>query len=167
MILGDQEPRQAEDMSRLSEGEHLVVRSWRRIAAGQTDCPLLFRDFEHACGEDAAEVLATFCTFLRALACAGRRRLRVGHPGCASLTPDERQLLTVIAAAQAGDQARFEANLRWLARAELRAALAIAVSALGTALAVHGYFLPQPEAALPAAPTNPTSGAIRARLQIY
>ena len=168
MILNDLEAHAAEDMSGLTEGEQLVVRSWRRVAAERIDGPLLAREFERACGEDAAEVFATFCTFLRALACASRRHLRIGHPGCSTLTLDERQLLTVIAAAQAGDETRLEANLRWLARAELRVALAIAVSALGTALAAHGYCLPLPVpvARSIATPSDPIPAMIRARIPI-
>jgi hypothetical protein len=56
------------------------------------------------CGEDAGEVLATFYTFLQALAYAGRRRLQVGYPGYAALTLDERQMLVLIAAAQRNDR---------------------------------------------------------------
>jgi hypothetical protein len=169
MILGEQKPGQAADMSGLTEGEHLLVRSWRRIAAERTDCPSVSRAFEHTCGEDAAEVLATFCTFLRALAYAGRRLLRVGHPGCASLTRDERQLLTIIAAAQSGDDALFTAHLCWLARVELRPALTIATGALGTALAMHGYLLPLPEAAPAqlAIHADPTPQLVSARFKVY
>ena len=115
-------------------GEHLLVWTWRRIAVGRGACPLVIQEFSHACGEDAGEVFATFCTFLRALAYAGRRRIRVGRPGSPVLTSDERQLLALLAAAQAGHAAHVEAHLRWLAHSHLRDALAIAAHALGTAL---------------------------------
>jgi len=81
------------DVCGLSCGEHLLVWSWRNIAAGRGGCPLIAREFSRVCGEDAGEVLATFYTFLQALAYAGRRRLQVGYPGYAALTLDERQML--------------------------------------------------------------------------
>jgi hypothetical protein len=134
----------AAERSGFGHGEHLLVWTWRRIGVGRSNCPLILREFSHACGEDAAEVLATFCTFLQALAYASRRRLQIGHPGCLALTGDERQLLTLVAAAQVDHSAHFEAHLRWLARAELRPALAIAVRALATALTAHDLPLPLP-----------------------
>lgn len=105
------------DTAGISLAEHLLVWSWRKIATGRADCPLIAWEFKRFCGEDAAEVLATLCAFLRALAYAGRRRLQIGYPGCAVLTADERQCLLLIAAAQTGDEVRFDAHLRWLARA--------------------------------------------------
>jgi hypothetical protein len=90
----------------------------------------------------------TFCTLLAALAYASRRPLSAGHPGCAWLTGDERQLLTLIAAAQAEDQDLFEANLRWLARADLRASLAMTANAFANALRAHGQILPVMKATL-------------------
>jgi hypothetical protein len=120
----------------------MLVWTWRRLAAGRSDCPVIAWEFSRRCGDDAAEVLATFCTFLTALAYVGRRRLQVGYPGYPGLTGDERQCLILIAAAQANDTARFEAYLRWLACSEFRPALAIAARALGTALKLHNLCLP-------------------------
>ena len=128
-------------MTALSDGEHLLVWTWRKIVTGHGGCPLIEREFSRLCGEDAGEVLATFCTFLRAVAYASRRHLQIGYPGYPGLTNDERQFLILIATAQAGDEARFEAHLRWIARTELTLALAIAIRALGTALEVHGLRL--------------------------
>jgi hypothetical protein len=96
----------------LSDGEHLLVWTWRRIVTGHGGCPLIEREFSRLFGEDAGEVLATFFTFLRAVAYASRRRLQIGYAGYQGLTNDERQFLMLIAAAQAGDEARFEAHLR-------------------------------------------------------
>jgi hypothetical protein len=128
--------------------------------------PLLEQELADVCGEDAAEVLATFRTFLQALAFAGRRRLRIGWGGYAGITPDERQLLSLVAAAQAGDRPQLEAHLRWLAGAERRATLAIATQALGAALAAHGMRLPPPHPSMPLAGefrTGHRVGAIDAR----
>ena len=81
MIEGEHTAARSADVAGFGYGEHLLVWSWRRIAAGRGGCPVIAREFSDACGDDAAEVFATFCTFLRALAYACRRRLQIGHPG--------------------------------------------------------------------------------------
>jgi hypothetical protein len=145
----------------LNESESLIVRTWRKLLSGHGNCPVIARDFMDACGTEAVEVLATFGTVLRALAYASRRRVSIGYPGCGMITNDERQLLTLIAAAQAEDEACFEAHLRWMARADLRQALAIAVSAFATALREHGHYLPLPIGMMPDA-----SGGAAAPLRV-
>lgn len=125
-------------------GEHLLVWAWRRLAIGRGDCPLLVREFDAACGEDGPEVLATLAFFLQVLARASRRRLAIGPPCCLALTADERQVLTLLAAAQTDHSAVFEAHLRWLATRDARPALAIGARALATAFGVHELQLPLP-----------------------
>jgi hypothetical protein len=126
----------------LTDVQCLIVRTFRKILLGNKNCPTLARDFALAYGGDAVEVYMTFCTLLAALAYASRRPLVPGHPGCDWLTGDERQLLTLIAAAQAENLPLFEANLRWLARADLRASLAMTANAFANALRAHGQILP-------------------------
>lgn len=121
--------------------EHLLIWSWRRVAANREMCPLIGREFADSCGEDAGEVFATFCALLRALAFAGRRVLAVGHPGSLAVTPDERQLLNLVAAAQDGRDTLFEAHLRWLAKPESREILAIAARGMAAALSANGLAL--------------------------
>lgn len=106
MVAGNRANHEA-GVCGLSYGEHLLVRSWRNIATGRGCCPLIAREFSRLCGEDAGEVLATFYTFLQALAYAGRRRLQIGYPGYAALTRDERQVLGLIAVAQRDDPMRL------------------------------------------------------------
>lgn len=122
-------------------GEHLLVWSWRRLAAGRADCAWAEQEFTDACGEDGPEVFLTFTVFLKALAFSSRRRLAVGTPGCLHLTADERQVLALLAAAQAGSPARLEAHLRWIAEAERRPVLEIAAGALAMALTANGLLL--------------------------
>src|ERR1700735_5640329 len=136
-----QEDQRAEWAGMAGGNEHLLVWSWRRMAMAGTSCPLLAREFSILCGGEAGEVLATFDTFLRALAYSSRRRMQLGHPGCVAVTRDERQMLALVAAAQAHDRVRLEAHLCWLARPELRRALEIAALALGDALGAHGILL--------------------------
>jgi hypothetical protein len=133
----------------VGRAEGVVFGAWRRLAAGEGGSPLLARDFARVFGEDAVELLAVFCTFLQALAYGARRRLALGIPGCAGLTLDERQLLALLAAAQAGDEARFEAHLSWLVGRERRQGAAIAARALATALALHELRLALPAPAEP------------------
>src|SRR5262249_1412379 len=59
-------------------------------------------------------------------------------------TPDERLLLSLIGAAQAGDEALLHAHLCWLARADARATVALTTRALAVALAAHGQWLRPP-----------------------
>lgn len=133
----------------LTESQCLIVRTFRKILLGNRNCPALARDFVLAYGADAAEVYMTFRTLLAALAYASRRPLSAGHPGCERLTGDERQLLNLIAAAQAEDADLFEANLRWLARAELRTSLTMTANAFAHALTAHGQMLPVMRVPLP------------------
>lgn len=148
MLSGREAADLAAEARGFGYGEHLLVWSWRRIASGRAHCPVMAREFAEACGEDAAEVFLTFCTFLKALAFATRRQLTIGAPGSLAITPDERQILTLIAAAQAETRSLFEAHLRWLTRPERRHVLELAAGALATALMVNELHLavPAPEA---------------------
>jgi len=112
----------------------VLVWTWRKIAAGGSSCPLIAREFAQLFGEDSPEVLATLCTFLRAVALCSNRRMKVAYAGCLGRTSDERQVLALIAAAQAGNEARLEAHLRWFARSEARLVLRVSAHALGAAL---------------------------------
>jgi ABC-type multidrug transport system ATPase subunit len=80
-----------------------------------------------------------------------RRRLTIGSPRCLSITSDERQVSTLLAAAQAGAQAQLEANLRWLARPDQRHVLQIATGTLATALNATDLRLALPAAHVPTA----------------
>ncbi len=50
-------------------------------------------------------MIEAIATFLRALSHGSRHMLNVGHPGCPNITSDERQMLAIIAASQAGNDA--------------------------------------------------------------
>lgn len=119
----------------------LLLSAWRKIVVGQADCPVLARELGAACGADAGTTYGAIMAFLTALAYAGRRRLRVGYPGCPGLTRDERQLLDLISAAQHGAAMVVEANLRWLTHYDLRPAALTATAALAAELTRHGLTL--------------------------
>ncbi|MDE1149759.1 MAG: hypothetical protein PW843_24680 [Azospirillaceae bacterium] len=130
-------------------GEHLLVWALRRMVQGKDYGPLVGREFADTCGEDGREVLATLHTFLLALIHTCRRELAIGHPGCPSLTADERQVLMLVAAAQNGKEAQFDAQLRWLALENDRPTLAMTARALAGALRVNSLTLVPPAAQLP------------------
>ena len=123
------------------DGTTLLVDALRRTAGGQGPCALTRHDFAIAFPGDADEVFATFRAFLGAVAYGSPRKLRIGPPGSPHLLPDEISLLGVLAAAQTGDDALFDAHLCWLARPGSRPAVAVTTRALATAFAVHGKWL--------------------------
>ncbi len=137
------------DVRGFGYAEHLLVWSWRRIATGRICCPLMMDEFANACGEDGPEVVATYCTFLKALAMASRRRFAIGAPGCRAVTADERQVLILIAAAQAEAPALLEAHLRWIAAPEKRHVLEIATGALTRALCANDLHVARPAYEMP------------------
>lgn len=130
-------------------GEHLLVWALRRMVKGKDYGPLVGQEFADTCGEDGREVLATLHAFLLALIHTCRRELSIGHPGCPSLTADERQVLQLVAAAQNGKEAQFDAQLRWLATDDDRPALAMTARALAFALGHNHLTLTPPASQLP------------------
>jgi hypothetical protein len=131
----------AQDGPAACRGGALLVSALRRMALGQGCAALVQRDFTTAFPGDASEVFATFRAFLQALAHAGRRKLRIAYPGSPVPMPDEVLLLGLIAAGQNGNDALFEAYLRWLTLPEAREAAAITARALAAAFAAHGQWL--------------------------
>ena len=127
------------DAAGLGATKDLLIGALRHLAGGQGCAALARRDFALAFPGDASEVFATFRAFLATLAHAGRRKLRIGHLGTPRPTPDETILITLIAAAQIGDETLLDGYLCWLTRPEARCPVAITARALATALAVHGH----------------------------
>lgn len=130
----------------LSDPESLVVRAWRTIILGHEGCRALGRSF--GC-QNGIQLIEAVATFLRALNHGSRHILDVGHPACPNITfdaitSDERQMLTVIAAAQADDETLLAAHLSWLVRSDRREDVAQAVQALGRLLQARGMYLPLP-----------------------
>ena len=133
--------------------DHLLLAAWRKIVIGETNCPVLALELGAACGGGAAATHGAILAFVTALAYAGRRRLRVGTPGCPGMTRDERQLLDLVAAAQDGAETAVEAHLRWLTRPDLRAAVIVATAALAAVLTAQHLTVRQPQA-----PARPDGG---------
>jgi hypothetical protein len=108
------DPAAACDLRELDYGEHLLVWSFRAIAAGRWDCDLIRREYRQACGDSAERARRALHAFAREAAQKARRPIALGRPGILGVTRDEQQLLAAYGAAQAGARARFEAHLAWL-----------------------------------------------------
>lgn len=155
MLTGQAAGRMPADVRGFGYGEHLLVWSWRRIVTGRIHCPVMAQEFADACGSDAGEVFLTLCTFLKALAFASRRQLVIRAPDPFGVTSDERQVLTLLAAAQAEDNPLFQAHLRWLAPPERRRELQISAHALANAFKVNNLPLALPPSATPGSRERP------------
>ena len=101
------------DLADLRYGEHLIVWAFRTFARGR-DCPIVRREFDHGCGERAAEAFAAMRVFVQQWAIRGRRTIVLAPPGGLTLARDERTLLGLFAAAQAGDREAFAVHFRAL-----------------------------------------------------
>lgn len=154
------QPQVVGEVQNFSPAEYLLVWSWRWVAMGRTCCPVMMDAFAASCGEDGPDVFVTFCTFLKALAVASRRQFVIGAPGCAAITADERQVLTLLAAAQADCPALLDAHMRWIAIPEKRRILEIATRALARALLFNELNLVLPVHAIAGAGERPRAVAL-------
>jgi hypothetical protein len=132
-----------EDRSSNEYVELLLVWSWRKIVSSRGNCPGIEREFNEWAGEAGREMLLTYAAFLKALGHGSRRTLSIGHPGLLAFTPDERQVIALLAAAQAGDDVRLSAHLEWLIRADCQCTATIAARTFAQLLADHGVVLTQ------------------------
>jgi hypothetical protein len=140
----------------LTQGEHLMIWTLRRLVARKGLCPLTLMEFTEICGEGAPPVLAIFQSFLGIAGQASRRHVSVGYPGYVGLTADERNMVALIGAAQAEAHERLAAHLLWQAKPEARHDLGIAAQGLAKVFAAHGLDFTgcreQPAVSRPAVP---------------
>lgn len=125
----------------LHETEHLLLWTMRVWVAGRDNCPLLAEEFSYHGGSAGEELLEEFLALLKILGRAGRRRFRIAQPDCLSLTGDEKQLLALIAAAQAEKQYVMAAHLHWLVRSEQQSVAVEALMEFGALLKKQGLLL--------------------------
>ncbi len=111
-----------EDVRDLRRPEHLLVWALRAIAVGHADCPAVRQAFNAACGPSGDMARMGYFLLVRQIGVTGKRRLKLHMPGCICLSPDERSIVAVVAAAQdairTGDESRLRAHLRWLTEGE-------------------------------------------------
>lgn len=132
-----------EDRSSNEYVELLLVWSWRKIVSSHGNCPGIEREFTEWAGEAGHDMLLTYAAFLKALGHGSRRPLTIGHPGLLAFTPDERQVIALLAAAQAEDDVRLRAHLEWLIRSDCQCTATIAARTFARLLADHGVNLTQ------------------------
>jgi hypothetical protein len=120
------------------------------MASGGDRCLATRHEFAEVLGPLAEDALAAFRCFFWTLAAFGRRRLAVGFPGAGAVSHDERLLLAVFAAAQAGEADRLSAHLRLLAGGADYRFLAATAIVVGKALAAAGHDLTLPTPVRPA-----------------
>lgn len=117
-------------------GERLLLWGLRRCAFGCGDPRVVEAAFCDACGCEAGRLAYVgLRAFLVVLTLYGRRRLRLGPPGHAGATADERALLALFAAAEAGAAAELEARLVWLLRSDATVDAGGIAGAVGAVLA--------------------------------
>ncbi len=134
------DPSQPVDLSDLTYGEHLIVWAFRAFAKGR-ECVVVRKEFEHGCGEHAAQAFAAMRVFVQQLAMQGRRPITLAPPGCLTVVRDEQLVLRLFAAAQEHDADRFAAHFRWLAAGPHDPALERVVRFIADALAMRGHRL--------------------------
>src|ERR1700748_2953591 len=104
-----------EDVRDPRRPEHLLVWALRAIAVGHADCPAVRQAFNAACGSAGDMARMGYFLLVRQIGVTGKRRLTLHIPGSICLSPDERSIVAVVAAAQdairTGDESRLRAHL--------------------------------------------------------
>jgi len=118
----DDECETPEDIRDLRRPENLLIWALRVIAIGRADCHSVRQAFVSACGPAGDRARMGYFLLVRQIGMTGRRRLNLHMPGCFCLSPDERAIVAVVAAAQdalrTGQDDRLRAHLRWLVEGE-------------------------------------------------
>jgi len=122
MPVQDDDWDMPEDIRDLRRPEHLLVWALRVIAVGRADCHAVRQAFVSACGQAGDKARMGYFLLVRQIGMTGKRRLQLHMPGCVCLSPDERAIVAVVAAAQdairTGHDERLRAHLRWLVEGE-------------------------------------------------
>lgn len=133
---------------------HLLVWTWRKLVAGEVECPVLAKEFMGFPDGRGLALLEAFGVFLQTLGAGSRRLLAVGLPRCAGITNDEAQMLRLIAAAQVQDGALLTAHLSWLVNGNHSATVERSARYLAEILLECGVVLPPATAVLPPSSTR-------------
>jgi hypothetical protein len=134
----------------MGQGETYLVHAIRAIVVGHGRCPALLRLLDGLVADDAEDLARSLAILLGAIDNGCRRPVTIGYRGDATLTPNEIQIVAIIAAAQRGDSAELSARLNWLVSAPHQKPVAIAARIVARLLAAHGAMLcPSQRAELP------------------
>lgn len=142
--------RRQESVLPLCAGQQLALRVLRCAGGAQPYCMFWHGEGSRTGGE-LGEITALFAPLLQTPpALAYMRSVQLMPPGCSGLTKDERRLLNIIAAAQAGDESLADNYLYRLAlERRARHCLGTACLRLAAWLAVNDYWFPCPGDAAP------------------
>ena len=144
--MRDEDWETPEDVRDLWRAEYLLVCALRAMAFGHGDCPAVRQAFVGACGEAADQTLMSYFVVVQYIGMTGRRRLALHAPGCVRLSPDERSMITLVAAAQESLRLSVDAGLRIalgdLVEGEPREGLVQAVLMVARTLQDNGHRLP-------------------------
>lgn len=132
-----------DDIEQLGYGQHLLLWAFRATAMGHADCPTLRRAFHAACCGLEDEALMALMVVVRTLGFCGRRKMRLHVPGCRCVSPDERTLLLLFAAAKTsvemGDETEIRAELFDLVDPSLSGGVLLALQTVTSAIETHGH----------------------------
>jgi len=131
-----------ERVDNLGRAEQLVLLSLRRRLEAPEGEGLLRTLFLLACGLSQAEgAMRGLEGLFSTLARHARRELGLHRPACPAVSADERAILGLVEALQAGRQAHAEALARWLVPVSARVQLRRYAALLGEALARSDLYL--------------------------
>jgi hypothetical protein len=140
----------------LDPTEHMLLWSFRAMAIGRGDCPMLRAVFQEACGPLADQALTALFVLVKQLGWRGRRGLRLHAPGCRAISGDEMLVLAAFSAAQeaqaGGDGWRLTERLSRLMGAAPEASMEASAKMVGYLLALNGRRLPSRNAEVDARP---------------
>ena len=136
----------ATDLRELRYVQHFCVWALRTSVACSPTCRILIREFDRAFAGDIEEGLGAYHALIRHLG-RGRRKVSIGRPGHVELTHDERSLLAILAAAQAGDRERFLAHARFFMGHDRLDDLYAGARAFTGRLRDKGHFFSKPQMA--------------------
>lgn len=128
------------NLSGLSQGERLLLRSVRALALG-IRCRGFQTQFEDACGWAGPEAFRALGVFVAQVGLKGLRRLAIALPGAEAVTADETLILLTFAAAQAEDYRGLQMSLHGLLRREPQHPMAAAACLVADTLALNGLLL--------------------------
>jgi len=146
------------DLRQLRYTEHFLIWSIRTSLTCCTQCRTLVREMDRAFGPLSQAGQCGLHIFLTAMG-QGRRTIRIGRPGHIELTQDEKSIIALFAALQAGDRDRAAAHARWLAGSDDVQDICLAAGALGRLFARRGLEFRRPETAEGAIPSTPFEDA--------
>ncbi len=131
--------REVGEIAGLAPEERLLLEAFRSAFAGEPPRALLCLALGEVAGDTAAHALEGF---LRSLRGSARRAFWLPAPSTARVAAQERLLLDLVAATQAGHATLSAALLSWLFPTAQAQAAAVPVRLLSSALAAADLYLP-------------------------